>query len=119
MAGMNNPNSTISAIVNDFLRIPVSTLKGVGPKRAELLTGKGINTVLDLFYFIPRGYEDRSRSIPFDQLEDGKQAYVIGKVVWSGEERLFRARKTLYRIIISEGNKRLELVWFNVNKANF
>ena len=119
MAGMNNPNSTIAAIVNDFLRIPVSTLKGVGPKRAELLTGKGINTVLDLFYFIPRGYEDRSRSIPFDQLEDGKQAYVIGKVVWSGEERLFRAKKTLYRIIISEGNKRLELVWFNINKANF
>ena len=119
MAGKNNSHSAIPAIVNDFLNIPVSTLKGVGTKRAELFTGKGIHTILDLFYFIPKGYEDRSKAIPFDQLEEGKASYIIGKVIWAGEEKLFRSRKKLYKIIISEGIRKVELVWFNVNKAYF
>ena len=98
MAGKNDPSPAISSIVNDFSGIPVSDLKGVGPKRAKLLAGKGIYTVLDLFYFIPRDYEDRSKTLPFDRLEDGKPAFVKGEVVWSGEEKLFRARKKLYKI---------------------
>lgn len=119
MAGKNDPGSTISAAANSFLCIPVSDLKGVGPKRAELLANKGINTVLDLFYFIPKGYEDRSKTIPFNELEDGKPAFVKGEVVWSGEEKLFRSRKKLYKIIVREGIRNLELVWFNLNKAYF
>ncbi len=119
MAGKNDSTSAISTIVNDFLNIPVSDLRGVGPKRAELLAGKGVYTVLDLFYFIPRDYEDRSKTLPFDQLEDGKPAYVKGEIVWCGEEKLFRARKKLYKIIISEDMHRIELVWFNINKAYF
>ncbi len=119
MAGKNDPSPAISSIVNDFSGIPVSDLKGVGPKRAKLLAGKGIYTVLDLFYFIPRDYEDRSKTRPFDSLADGKPAFVKGEVVWSGEEKLLRARKKLYKILISEGVRRLELVWFNINKAYF
>lgn len=119
MAGTNSRNPAISKAVNDFLDIPVSILSGVGPKRAESFNRKGINSVLDLLYYLPRGYEDRSQIIPFDQLEDGQQAYIRGKVIWSGEERLFRARKTLYKIIITEGINKVELVWFNLNKTYF
>lgn len=119
MAGKNDPGSTISAAANNFLGIPVSSLKGVGPKRAELLAKKGINTVLDLLYFTPTGYEDRSRTKAFDGLEDGKPAFVKGEVVWSGEERLYRGRRKLYKIIIREGIHSIELVWFNLNKAYF
>ncbi len=119
MAGKNDPGSTAAATVNDFLNIPVSDLKGVGPKRASLLFKKGINTIPDLFYLIPRGYEDRSKYITLDQLEDGKSALVRGKVIRAGEERLFGHGKRLYKIIIGEGTHRLELVWFNVKKDFF
>ncbi len=34
-------------------------IKGVGPKRAETLGRLGIDTVMDLLYYLPRRYEDR------------------------------------------------------------
>ena len=98
MAGMNDPGSTISAAANDFLCIPVSDLKGVGPKRAELLANKGINTVLDLFYFIPKGYEDRSKTILFNEVEDGKPAYVKGEVVWAERRNSSATEKSFIKL---------------------
>ena len=41
------------------LTLPVQYLKGVGPKMAQRLLAKKINTVEDLLYFLPRTYEDR------------------------------------------------------------
>ncbi|MBW2358903.1 MAG: hypothetical protein JRF21_09490, partial [Deltaproteobacteria bacterium] len=46
------------------LNRPITSLKGIGPKRAELLLRKGIKTVLDLIFFTPTRYEDRSRVLP-------------------------------------------------------
>ena len=36
----------------------VAYVKGVGPKRAELLKKLGVETVYDLLYFFPRTYID-------------------------------------------------------------
>ena len=119
MAGKNDQGRTAATTANDFRNIPVADLKGVGPKRASLLFKKGINTIPDLFYLIPRCYEDRSKYITLGQLEDGKSSLVRGKVIRAGEERLFGHRKRLYKIIIGEGTHRLELVWFNVKKDFF
>ena len=119
MAGKNDPQSTISAIVNDFLNIPASNLNGIGPKRAELLCKKGLKTVFDLLYFFPRSYEDRTRAIPFAQLEDGKHAFTGGTVLWAGEEKIYSRRKRLYKIIISDDIHQLELIWFNLSSRYF
>jgi ATP-dependent DNA helicase RecG len=119
MAGKNDLKPAVSAIVNDFLDIPVSRLRGIGAKRATLLEKRGISTVLDLFYFIPRDYEDRTKITPFSELMDGKPAYIKGKVLWAGEERLFRSGKNLFKIIAGEGIFQLDLCWFNVKKAYF
>ena len=42
------------------LSIPLSSLKGIGPKRAVHLAQKGVHTVLDLLFFTPLRYEDRT-----------------------------------------------------------
>ncbi len=36
-------------------------VKGVGPRRLELLHKLGIHTIGDLLYHFPRGYEDRTQ----------------------------------------------------------
>jgi ATP-dependent DNA helicase RecG len=119
MAGKSDRRPAVSAIANAFLNIPVSRLKGIGAKRAACLEKKGISTVLDLFYLIPRDYEDRTNFTPFSKLVHGKAAYIKGKVLWSGEEMLFRSRKNIFKIILGEGIFQVDLCWFNVKKSYF
>src|SRR5882724_977702 len=38
---------------------PLQYFKGVGPVRAQLLTAMGIQSLLDLVTYFPRGWEDR------------------------------------------------------------
>lgn len=119
MAGKNDPFSKIKNVKKSFLNSPVSDLKGVGPKRADLLSEKGLKTILDLFYFIPKKYEDRSRINAISEVEAGQPALVKGEIKWAGEEKLFGRKRRLYKIIIGEGTNQLELVWFNLKKQFF
>src|SRR4030042_3761810 len=62
---MDTPRSntvTGKTAIHDFLETGIQYLKGVGPKRAELL-GKELNifTFRDLLYFFPYKYIDRSK----------------------------------------------------------
>ena len=43
------------------LETPVQFLKGVGPRRSEMLAAHGIRTIGDLLEYLPFRYEDRSR----------------------------------------------------------
>jgi ATP-dependent DNA helicase RecG len=101
-----------------WMNLPITSLKGIGPKRAELLAVKGITTVLDLIFFTPNRYEDRSQVFPIVKTLDGQAVLVRGKVLSGSEERSFRRRKGLFRIIIKDATARLELIWFNYRKLH-
>ena len=61
--------------------IPVGILKGVGPKQVERLAEAfGIETVLDLLTHYPRNYIDRGNQLPIEQLVEGDEAMVVGRV---------------------------------------
>ena len=62
------------------LDTPLVYLKGVGPARAAMLTGKGLETVEDLLHYFPFRYEDRSNLKPISQLAPGEMATVIAEV---------------------------------------
>ncbi len=94
----------------------ISSLRGVGPKRAEALSKRGISRIIDLFFFLPRGYEDRSRFIPVSELKEDKPALARGRIVRGEEEKLFGPRKRLYKIVIANEKEILELVWFNIKR---
>ncbi len=101
------------------LNLPITSLKGIGPKRAELLAVKGITTVLDLIFFTPNRYEDRSRVFPIGKTVEGQAVLVCGKVLSGREERFFRrGKKGLFRIVIMDATARLELIWFNYRKVH-
>jgi len=95
---------------------PLTCLKGVGPKKASLLARKGLLTILDLLYFRPIRYEDRTRITPIKDAPEGSSALVTGKVVYGREERFPRSRKRLFRIGVQEKGHPLELLWFHYRR---
>ncbi|MBW1862070.1 MAG: hypothetical protein JRJ02_06815, partial [Deltaproteobacteria bacterium] len=72
------------------LTLPLTCLKGVGPRRAMLLAQKGLHTILDLLFFTPIRYEDRTRISPINEAEAGLHALVKGKVIFGKEKRFYR-----------------------------
>ena len=79
------------------LNRPLISLKGIGPKRAELLAERGLHTLLDLLLFTPIRYEDRRKVTVLSEAKEGQPVLVRGKVVSGREERFFRSRKRLLR----------------------
>lgn len=95
------------------LSLPLSLVKGIGPKRAALFNAKGLNTVLDLFYFTPIRYEDRSKIFAIGSVDNGAPCLVTGTVTEGKEVKFYPSRKRIYRIILSDDKgDTLELIWF-------
>src|SRR6476646_2451925 len=93
------------------LATPVQYVKGVGPKIAEILAGKGIQTVGDLVYYLPFRYEDRLNPRGISELRAGEMASVVGEVRNSG---LFRTRSMpIFQLTVGQGRARLRCLWFN------
>jgi len=93
------------------LSTPVQFVKGVGPRIAEALAGKGIHTVGDLLHYLPFRYEDRLNPRGIGELRPGEMATVVGEVRNSG---LFRTRSMpIFQLTVGQGRARLRCLWFN------
>jgi len=93
------------------LSTPVQYVKGIGPKLAEVLAGKGLRTVEDLLHYLPFRYEDRLNPRGIAELKLGEMATVIAEVRNSG---LFRTRRMpIFQMTAGQGRARLKCLWFN------
>ena len=89
----------------------VQYVKGIGPKLAELLAAKGIQTLDDLLHYLPFRYEDRLNPRGIAELRAGEMATVIAEVRTSG---LFRTRRMpIFQMTAGQGRSRLKCIWFN------
>src|SRR3954447_13155716 len=90
---------------------PVQYVKGVGPRIAEVLAGKGIHTVGDLLHYLPFRYEDRLNPRGISELRPGEMATIVGEVRNSG---LFRTRSMpIFQLTVGQGRAKLRCLWFN------
>src|SRR6266581_2382756 len=95
------------------LDTPVQYVKGIGPRLAEILAGKGIHTVDDLLHYLPFRYEDRLNPRSINELRAGEMATVIAEVRTSG---LFRTRRMpIFQMTAGQGRTRLRCIWFNAS----
>ncbi len=92
------------------LDAPAQFLKGVGPKRAEMLARLGINTARDLLYHTPRRYEDASTVTPINKAEIGLDVTIIGEVVSKGVLPT-RAGLRIFQAVLYDGTGRIEVSW--------
>jgi ATP-dependent DNA helicase RecG len=89
----------------------VQYVKGIGPRLAELLAAKGIETLDDLLHYLPFRYEDRLNPRGIAELRAGEMATVIAEVRTSG---LFRTRRMpIFQMTAGQGRTRLKCIWFN------
>ena len=61
--------------------MPVSRIKGIGPKRAQTLARLGIVTRGDLVHYAPVDYRDTRIQTPIARLHYGQTAVFTAKVV--------------------------------------
>jgi ATP-dependent DNA helicase RecG len=92
----------------------VKFLKGVGPKRAYALANVGVKTPLDLLYYFPRRYLDRSRIL---KIKDAHSALLSpDQVTFVGRiKSLYVKRGTRQFLFINLADETgtLRCVWFN------
>ncbi|MDD5568303.1 MAG: ATP-dependent DNA helicase RecG [Candidatus Omnitrophica bacterium] len=100
---MNNPEHA-----------PIRYLKGIGPKRAEVFAGAGLNTVGDLLYYFPRRYEDRANLISISRLKLGEIQTIRAKVLAFDQHNSWQRRGfNIAEVNVEDKTGRISCVWFN------
>ncbi|MBK7215484.1 MAG: ATP-dependent DNA helicase RecG [Bacteroidales bacterium] len=96
----------------DLLDTPIEYLKGVGPKRAELLRKElGIVSYYDLLTYYPFRYLDRSRILRINEIVNDS-AYIQVKGVIVNTQLVGKGGGTRYIMTIRDSSGTLDLLWF-------
>ena len=98
--------------MSDLSAIPVTALKGVGPKKADGLAEMGVGTVLDLLTYYPRRWVDRTNEARVGDLRPGEEALVL-VTVRSTHKTTTRTRKVMVTVETGDESGRLRIVFFN------
>jgi ATP-dependent DNA helicase RecG len=86
-------------------------VRGVGPRVAQMLASRGIETAEDLLYHLPFRYEDRQNPRSLDELKPGEMASVIAEV--RGAALLRTRRMPIFELTVGQGRLALKCIWFN------
>ncbi len=98
------------------LLTPIQYVKGVGPKLAKLFEKKGIRTVEDALYFLPRCYEDRRNLKKISELKTGRKETGFGEILLSGVAFYQNKRKRVFEVVVGDGSGVITLKWFHGNE---
>jgi len=97
------------------LSTPMQFIKGVGPKLAALLEKKGIGTVEDALYFIPREYQDRREIKRISNIAVGRVETITGNVLAVDVVGFKGGRKKVFEIMVGDGSGIIIGKWFHFN----
>ncbi|HEY5272058.1 MAG TPA: ATP-dependent DNA helicase RecG [Acidimicrobiales bacterium] len=98
--------------LSQLARIPVVELKTVGPKKSAALAQMNIHSVLDLLFFYPRKWNDRTNAVAIDALVPGEEAVVSAEIISVSTKRP-RGRKPIVELRLSDGTGTLLVSFFN------
>jgi ATP-dependent DNA helicase RecG len=95
-------------------QIPLTSLKGVGPKLAERLGNINLHSVQDLLFHLPMRYEDRTRVSGLNDLYPGTSTNVVAQIT---NNQIKHGRKSMLVITLGQGDLRLTLRFFHYSVA--
>lgn len=98
------------------LQTPIQYVKGVGPKLARLFEKKGIRTVEEALYFLPRSYEDRRHLKKISELHAGRKETGFGEILLAGMAFFQNRKKKVFEVLVGDGSGMLTLKWFHGNE---
>ncbi|MCZ6575762.1 MAG: ATP-dependent DNA helicase RecG [Acidiferrobacterales bacterium] len=77
----------------DVASLPITALKGVGPKLADKLTRLHLHSVQDVLFHLPLRYQDRTHITSLGRLKPGMEVVVLGKVELT--DVVYKGRRSL------------------------
>jgi ATP-dependent DNA helicase RecG len=110
------------AWAEDALARPLTSLPGIGARRAELLARRGLRRVSDLLFLLPSRYDDRRRLARVADLEVGARSTFVARVVVSDfvparGRRFGRGRGRAFQAVVGDESGAVNLVWFHGAEA--
>jgi len=101
-----------------FLKDDVKYIKGVGPKRSEILAKLDIKNIWDLLLYFPRSYQDR-RLIKDKKIPEIDDVDVASGEVFDFYEIQTSSSLKIFKIFFRDENKEYEANIFKNYKRNF
>jgi ATP-dependent DNA helicase RecG len=106
-------SETTDAHRSDLWNLPIRFVKGVGPKRTNVLQRLHIATVEDALWTIPWRYEDRSVMTPIGNLVPGMMASICGVIKQCEARRTRNRRLSVLEVRVEDSSGRMQAVFFN------
>lgn len=101
--------------VQQPLDTPITFVKRVGPRRADVFASVGIHTVRDLFQMYPRKYLDRSSIVKIRDLwqyvDTGLEVTVVAVVRGKDIIRSYKKRER-FILVVGDEQSFMDCIWF-------
>jgi ATP-dependent DNA helicase RecG len=98
---------------SDLWNLSVRFVKGVGPKRTNVLQRLQIATVEDALWTIPWRYEDRSVMTSIGNLAPGMSVSICGVIGSCEAKRTRNRRLSVVEVGVKDPSGRMQVVFFN------
>jgi len=98
---------------NEFLRLDIQYLKGVGPKLSKKFRNINISTIGDLLFYPPLRYEDHSNMIKISEVEIDESAGLELEILNVLKKRI--GYRKMLDIKATDGSGYIHLIFFNRN----
>ena len=100
--------------LTNLAKIPVTSLKGVGPGMAGKLEKIGLVSLQDLLFHLPLRYEDRTRITAVRDLMPGIYTNIIGEVTQS---QIVQGKRRMLLVTINDGSGSINLRFFHFSAS--
>lgn len=95
------------------LQDSITTLTGVGPKKANALEKMKIRTIEDFLCFYPREYEDRRTRRLIADLSENEVALIRGKITLLVKDGFRYGKRKTLKLLVTDESGGIEIVFFN------
>lgn len=91
----------------------LTKIKGIGPKKEQLLNKLDIFTVEDLLNHYPRDYEDRTNLQKLSSCINGQKSLLRLKILTDLNTRYLKNKMSITTCLCSDGTGKCKVTWFN------
>ncbi len=107
---MSNSQNPLTLL--DLSNIPLSRLKGIGPKKESSLNSLDIFSVLDILTHFPRRYIDRTNEAKISALQVGEEGMILVEILNVYKQKT-RNRRSLVTAKVTDQTGNVTLTFFN------
>ena len=100
---------------------PITSVKGIGPKKQESLNQKGIYTIHDLLNTYPSTYKDRGQIKVISSAEEKEKVLTFGKYLGGGHTNYINRKLNITILPFQSEDTSFQVIYYNqpFRKTNF